>query len=302
MWCFRTPCPSFSCSRRPSANSENNRVRRCRIHAPNAAHRLDYDAANHRLTSTIKSLGQLGEVLFTIEGHAGVVPGTYKNVAEAIVPAGLFDPNLKSNVTDVNIQIQNTQSQITVEKQLAGVPSSGLPVDMTFSGTVACSTQPAQPWSITVPAGQTKASSAPFSYFDGELCSVTEDPPPAAPYGYDWVGTPVIANPSTPLGPATTVTIPVTNTLQRQLASLDLTAIAGPAAGLGLVNGQFDFVLNCGADGSFTASIVVVWRSEQQSDGGRFASGCELQLVQQDAPQRHPATNGKRQSLRPAPW
>ncbi len=240
---------------------------------------VDYDAANHRLTSTIKSLGQLGEVLFTIEGHAGVVPGTYKNVAEAIVPAGLFDPNLKSNVTDVNIQIQNTQSQITVEKQLAGVPSSGLPVDMTFSGTVACSTQPAQPWSITVPAGQTKASSAPFSYFDGELCSVTEDPPPAAPYGYDWVGTPVIANPSTPLGPATAVTIPVTNTLQRQLASLDLTKlIAGPAAGLGLVNGQFDFVLNCGADGSFTASIVVVGGVSNKVTVGGLPVGASCSL------------------------
>ena len=220
---------------------------------------VDYDSATHTVSSTIDVVGKLGGVQFEVKGTAGPTPGSYDNVAWALIPPGLIDPNMKTNDSQANVQIINQQSPITVRKLLAGLPASGLPAAMQFSGTVTCGAQAPQNWTVTVPAGGTSAvSTPPLLFWDSELCTVTEDTPPTAPAGYDWVGTPTIANPSTPLGPATALTVAVTNTLQRQTASVTLTKlISGPAAGQSQVNGSFNFVLDCGVDGSFPAAITV---------------------------------------------
>ena len=219
---------------------------------------VDYDSATRTLSSTIKSIGQLGEIKFTIMGKAGVIPGTYKNEAQAILPSGLFDPIMATNKTDVNVQIANTQSAITVKKLVAGLQAAGLPAPMTFTGKVTCGVQPPQSWSITVPAGASSGTSAPLTFYDTEACTITEDTPPLAPSGYEWVGTPTIVNSTDPLGPQTPREVPVTNALIRQTAGLALTkAVTGTAAAVAKVNGSFEFALNCGTDGSFFTSVVI---------------------------------------------
>ncbi|UBB15773.1 DUF5979 domain-containing protein [Comamonas odontotermitis] len=219
---------------------------------------VDYDSATRTLSSTIKSIGQLGEIKFTIKGKAGVIPGTYKNEALATLPPGLFDPIMATNKTDVNVQIANTQSAITVKKLVTGLEAAGLPAPMTFTGNVTCGVQPSQSWSIMVPAGASSGTSAPLTFYDTEACTVTEDTPPLAPPGYEWVGSPTIVNSTDPLGPQTPREVPVTNTLNRQTASLALTkVVTGTAAAVAKVNGSFEFALNCGTDGSFSTSVVI---------------------------------------------
>jgi uncharacterized repeat protein (TIGR01451 family) len=221
---------------------------------------VDYDPATRTVSSTIANVGMLGEVKFTILGKAGVEPGTHKNIARVELPGGLFDPILATNVTDVNVQLQNTSSPITVAKQVSGLTGSGgLPADTTFTGTVTCGSQPSQPWSVTVPAGSVSGTSAPLTFYDTEVCTVTEDAPPAPPAGFAWEGTPTIGNSADPLGPSTPRTVDVTNALRRLTGSLALTkAFDGPADAVAQVDGDFDFAIDCGADGSFTAQVSVV--------------------------------------------
>lgn len=241
---------------------------------------VDYDPATHKLSSTIKSLGQLGAVRFTITGKAGTVPGTYKNEAFATLPAGVFDPIMMTNRTDANVQIQNTHSAITVRKLLAGLPASGLPVDMTLTGKVTCGSQPPQNWSITVPAGQATGASAPLTFYDTEVCSVTEDQPlPAAPAGYEWSGAPVIANSTNPLGPQTPREVPVTNTLKRLTAGLSLTkVVTGAAAAVEKVNGSFEFALDCGADGKFSSSVAIANGASSSNTISGIPAGASCQI------------------------
>lgn len=241
---------------------------------------VDYDPATHKLSSTIKSLGQLGAVRFTITGKAGTVPGTYKNESFVTLPAGVFDPIMTTNRTDANVQIQNTHSALTVKKLLAGLPASGLTVDMTLTGKVTCGNQPPQNWSITVPAGQSTGASAPLTFYDTDVCTVTEDQPlPTAPAGYEWSGTPVIANSTDPLGPQTPREVPVTNTLKRLTAGLSLTKlVTGAAAAVEKVNGSFEFALDCGADGKFSSSVAIANGASGSSTISGIPVGASCQI------------------------
>ncbi|CAN5326196.1 hypothetical protein BH09ACT5_BH09ACT5_08370 [soil metagenome] len=180
---------------------------------------VDYDSATNTVSSLIPLVGNGESVVFTIEGTAGVVQGTYANTAEAVDTAAstYWDPNPVTNSSRVNLQLFNTTSDITVTKTIAGFAGAGLEEAMTFTGEVTCGTQAPQAWSATVPAGALSASAAPLTFFDTEQCTVTEDTPPAAPAAYEWAaGSPTIAPSVIPaLGPSTPVTVDVTNTLRR---------------------------------------------------------------------------------------
>ncbi len=255
---FSDPLPSFfefkgaSCATVEESVPENHPRTEC-------GDTVDYDPATHTLTSTIKAIGQLGAVQFIIKGKAGSLPGTYTNEATAMLPAGLFDPIMTSNITDVNVQIANTRSPITVTKRVAGLPASGAPADMQFTGTVTCGVQPVQNWSITVPAGAVSGSSAPLTFYDTEVCTVGEDTPPAPPPGYAWDGAPSIGNSTDPLGPSTAREVTVVNTLKRLSAGVELSKrFSGPAEAIEKVDGTFSFELDCGADGQYQQDVVVV--------------------------------------------
>ncbi|MBB6580071.1 putative repeat protein (TIGR01451 family) [Comamonas odontotermitis] len=226
--------------------------------APGTCGAVNYDSASRTLSSVISAIGNGGQVRFTIVGSAGNVPGTYPNVAYAAAPSGVVDPVASSNSSSVNLQIFNTSAPLTVSKSITGLPLSGLPAPLTFSGTVTCGAQAPQNWSAMVEAGSTSANSAVLSFFDGDACTVTESPPPAAPAGYVWVGTPVISPSPTAILASAPVAVRVTNTLQRQTSSLDLSQLFnGPADAIAQINGVFNFSLNCGVDGTFPLTITV---------------------------------------------
>ncbi|MFE1574431.1 DUF5979 domain-containing protein, partial [Comamonas odontotermitis] len=220
---------------------------------------VNYDSTNRTVTSAVPTLPLNGTVRFTISGIAGNIPATYSNTASALIGPGAIDPVPASNSSTVNLQIFNTRSAVTVNKTVVGAPAGGLPVPLTFTGTITCGTQPMQNWSVTMPAGSISANSAALNFYDGDSCTTLEDAPPAPPAGYVWMGSPAISpNPTGILGPSTPVTVSVTNTMQRPSGALTLTkTIAGPTSGTALVSGNFDFAINCGADGSYTASIPI---------------------------------------------
>ena len=226
--------------------------------APGTCGPVSYDGATRTVSSTIAAIGNGGQVRFTIVGTAGNIPGSYPNVAYAAAPAGVVDPVASSNSSSINLQIFNTSAPVTVSKIIAGLPPIGLPAALTFSGTVTCGAQAPQNWSATVAAGSSSANSAALSFYDGDACTVTENPAPAAPVGYVWTGTPVINPSPTAMLASLPVAVSVTNTLQRQTGSLDLTQLfSGPADAVAQVNGVFNFSLNCGVDGTFTLAITV---------------------------------------------
>ena len=226
--------------------------------APAVCGVVNYDSGSRTVSSTIPSIGNGGQVQMTIVGTAGRVPGTYPNVAYAAVPAGVADPVASSNSSSVNLQIFNPSAPVTVSKNITGLSPGGLAAPLTFTGTVTCGTQAPQNWSATIAAGSSSASGVALSFYDGDACTVTEGTPPAAPAGYVWVGAPVISpNPTATLA-STPVAVSVTNTLQRQTGSLDLSQLfTGPAEATSQINGVFNFSLNCGTDGTFPLAITV---------------------------------------------
>lgn len=178
---------------------------------------VDYDPVTHTVTSTIDNLATGDGLRFVLTGTAGVEAATFTNTATATPTPGLsryLDPHPASNFSQVNLQIFNTVSPITVTKTIAGLSPAGLPSPLTFTGTITCASQGSQPWSVTVPAGATSASAAAVTFWDGEPCVVAEDAPPAAPPWTAWIGSPIVAPALVPiLGPATPVAVSVTNTL-----------------------------------------------------------------------------------------
>lgn len=157
---------------------------------------VSYDPATRTVSTVVTTInGGNDAITITIDGTAGVVPGTYVNTATAAPSPGadaFYDPDLSSNASTVSMQVFNTLSTITVTKQLTGLPASGLPMPLTFSGTVECVGQPAQTWRATIPAGGSSATAAALTFWDGDACTIQEDAPPAAPPGLSYAAGPTI--------------------------------------------------------------------------------------------------------------
>lgn len=179
---------------------------------------VNYDPGSRTVTSTIPTIGpNLDFVTITITGTAGTTPNTYVNAATVLPTPGpdvFLDPNLASNTSNVSLQVFNTSSTIVVTKNLTGLPAGGVPVPLTFTGTITCGTQGAKPWSATIPAGQTTAVASPVAFFDGESCTIQEDPSPELPDGFAYAGPAVIAPTAIPvLGPSATEQVVSTSAL-----------------------------------------------------------------------------------------
>ncbi len=153
---------------------------------------VSYDPNSRTVSSAISTIGAgAGFVKIIVQGSAGLIPGTYKNTATVKSSAGpdaIFDPNPTSNSSTVSLQLFNTLSTISVTKLITGLPPAGLPADQTFSGAVLCTGQPSQQWSVTVPAGITKATGSPIEFWDGGSCAIEEDPPPTPPSSFSYSG------------------------------------------------------------------------------------------------------------------
>jgi len=164
----------------------------CTASTGSACGPVSYDPDSRTVSSTISTLGAgAGFVKIVVQGTAGLIPGTYKNTATVVSSAGpdaIFDPNATSNSSTVSLQLFNTLSSIAVTKSITGLPSTGLPVDQTFSGTIICSGQPSQPWSVTVPAGSSRATGSAAQFWDGGACAIEEDPAPTPPDSFSYSG------------------------------------------------------------------------------------------------------------------
>ncbi|WP_295818853.1 Ig-like domain-containing protein [uncultured Microbacterium sp.] len=194
----------------------------CTASTGSACGPVSYDPDSRTVSSTIFTLGAgAGFVKILVQGTAGLIPGTYKNTATVVSSAGpdaIFDPNATSNSSTVSLQLFNTLSTIAVTKSITGLPSAGLPVDQTFSGTIICSGQPSQPWSVTVPAGRARATGSPAQFWDGGTCAIEEDPAPTPPDSFSYSG-PATFSPASiaTLGPTQSLTF--TSTTPTALAA-----------------------------------------------------------------------------------
>jgi len=226
-----------------------------------------FDPATRIVTSQIPSL-QVGQsVTISIVGTAGAIAGTYTNTATVTTSAAstYYDIQPVTDSSQVNVQMFNAQSPVTIVKTVAGLPASGLPVEQTYTGTISCTEEGARQWSATVAAGSSTGSSAPIQVYDGQDCTITEDAPPAAPAGFTWSGAPVVS-PSSILavGPATAVRVDVTNTLAPIGAADPTTSpvtvvktVAGlPAAGLPEAQ-TYTGSITCSVDGVKPWSVTV---------------------------------------------
>ena len=219
---------------------------------------INYDSSTRTVSSTIASIGSGGAVRFLITGTAGSTPGTYPNTAYAVVAPGVVDPIQSSNSSSVNLQIVPS-STLTVVKTVNGAPASGLPTAMTFTGVITCGAQAPQNWSVTVAAGATTGTGTALRFTDGDTCTTTENPPPTAPTGYTWTGSPTISpSPTTAIGPSAALTINVTNTLQANTSTLTVVKTVNGAPSSGLPTAMtFTGVITCGAQAPQNWSVTV---------------------------------------------
>ncbi|QIK62909.1 DUF11 domain-containing protein [Leucobacter viscericola] len=187
---------------------------------------VTYDPLLRRVSSSISLIGPTQDyVTITVNGTAGTIPGTYKNTATAFPTPGVndfVDPIIASNTSNVSLQVFNTASTINFTKELTGLPAGGVPVPLTFTGAITCGSQGSKPWSVTLPAGERAIDALTQTFFDGESCTITEDPPPALPAGFGYAGPAVITPQIIPvLGPSQAINVTSRTPLQ-VLAALQL--------------------------------------------------------------------------------
>ena len=238
-----------------------------------------YDPGTRTVSSVVDTVVGAG-VRITVDGTSGPVPGTYRSTAAAVSGPGTDaydDPVPASDRSTVTLQVNNTASRITVTKQVTGLPD-GVPRATTFTGQVTCGTQGSQPWSATVPARGTTATSASLTFYDGEPCAVTEDAPPAAPTGYHYTG-PAAIDPSRVdrLGDSQRLTVTSTSVLALT-GRLSLTSsVSNPLTGPGAAVSYTVTLTNTGpvaASGlTLDAGLPLGLTGPTASDGGVAAGG-----------------------------
>lgn len=209
-----------------------------------------------------------GESCTVSEDAPGEAPEGYVWVGEPRIAPGTIDRLGPS--TPVAVEVTNTlapapglEAALIVTKQVTGLPAGGLAAATTFGGDVLCTSPNGErllePWSVTVPAGASSASTSPTQRAAGSTCSVSESTPPTAPDGYEWDGQPVIEPASAgPLAPESTTEFTVTNALaaaEAEVAALEITKTVD--GGPDLLDGQFDFLVRCGAAGDFTGQVTL---------------------------------------------
>ena len=223
------------------------------------------DVSNGTVRMTIPSLAAGDNVVLTISGTANLQPGSFTNTATAKGTAGrsaYFDPIASSDSSNVNVQINNSSSPIVVTKSIAGLPASGLPDDLTFTGTITCDVEGAKPWSATVDAGDESGAASAVSFLDGQTCVIAEDAPPGAPAGYLWSPTVLVTPSMAVLGNSTPFAARVTNTLIAlpvgSAAVLVTKQIVGLSAG-GLTEDEtFSGTVTCGIQPAQSWSATVL--------------------------------------------
>jgi uncharacterized repeat protein (TIGR01451 family) len=194
------------------------------------------------------------------------------------------------SVTNTLVPVAQTTGSIVVTKHVTGLSIAGLPSPMTFTGTITC--KPAGggtdmlPWSVTIAKGSTSADSDVILESAGAICITTEATPPAAPTGFSWTGSPLIAPAATTMGLGTTSTVSVTNALINigaPTGSIRLTVnvLGGSSSG---VSGLFAYTAFCGSAGTFTSSVVFTHATAGTLDFVGIPIGAECTIQQSNRP------------------
>lgn len=141
---------------------------------------LTYDPAKRTITGTVADLVAGGRFTLRLEGRAGVVPAQKYTVTASIRLPG----NVVAGSSTISYPIVNTRARITASFALQGGVGSRA---LVFSGTLSCALQGSVPFTVTIPAGQTRTTATLSSAMwlrDDCKASVTRIP--RAPEGYLW--------------------------------------------------------------------------------------------------------------------
>jgi len=215
------------------------------------------------IAETIATFPAGSSLVYTITATIGAnPPATIDNTASASPPNGLCTPGDTAPPCTATASSTVTLAfgELVVNKTVSGGPagfSAGFPISVAcvvgsdpVSGILPSDTQ-------TITAGTGAPGAVTFSNIpQGAACTVGEGTLPPPPGGYSW-GAPSITQPA-PIS-ATPASATVANTLIRGSASLVITKhITGSPAAVAQVSGAFAFGVDCGADGTFSASANVV--------------------------------------------
>ncbi|QIL81069.1 hypothetical protein G7047_15040 [Diaphorobacter sp. HDW4A] len=158
-------------------------------------------------------------------------------------------------VTTANITntLRRSLTSIALNKNVTGWPATGTGGGV-FHFTADCGTDGQHAGSVMLAANGSGTGSI-ANVPQGASCTINEDPSlPTPPQNYIWGALPApqtIADVQ-PGGPPASFN----NTLSRLLMTMGLTktVTGGPSAG---VTGTFNFIANCGVDGSFTGAVAL---------------------------------------------
>ncbi|MGH8121329.1 MAG: beta strand repeat-containing protein, partial [Rudaea sp.] len=197
---------------------------------------------------------------------AGIPAGAVCSVSETSVPTpptnyvfGTTPPAVPVTTTNAgpnNASFTNAltrlSSTVTIHKTITGGPAGGTAA--TFGYTTTCDA--GGPFSTSVTTVASIGSNTITTVPAGATCTVTETTVPAAPTNYGYGTTPA------PVMLTTTVAGPnnanFTNVLTRQTGTLTVAKdVAGPSTSASLVNGDFPYSVDCGADGNFTNHVTI---------------------------------------------
>ncbi len=145
-------------------------------------HDLTYDLATRTIRGTIAVLAAGGRFSLSLDGTAGLVPASGYTI-RASIPG---DGGAVSSASAVTYQVSNSKAKVSMSFTVQGAVS---PHALAFRGIVTCAQQGRAPFTVTIPAGQSRATTTIGSaLWLGDVCTAAVTSIPAAPEGYAWAG------------------------------------------------------------------------------------------------------------------
>ncbi|WP_126382156.1 DUF11 domain-containing protein [Actinomyces howellii] len=154
---------------------------------------LVYDPTSHTVTGTVTSVPSGGSVVISLTGRAGVIQSFGSSQLVTTSAPDPWDLTPSTNTSSTTYAYRNTRTDVTVIHRVEGLPATGAPEEMTFTGTLTCQASGTHSVSVTIPVGSTEArTTVPATVWLKDSCSISVEHP-EAPAGLSWVsGTPAI--------------------------------------------------------------------------------------------------------------
>ncbi|MDO4242423.1 MAG: hypothetical protein Q4C85_01425 [Actinomyces sp.] len=148
---------------------------------------LLYDPASHTVTGTVPSVPAGGSVVISLTGRAGVIQSLGSSQLVTTSAPDPWDLTPTTNTSSTTYAYRNTRTDVTVIHRVEGLPATGAPESMTFTGTLSCQASGTHPVSVTIPAGSTEARTTVLAaVWLKDTCTITVEHP-EAPTGLSWV-------------------------------------------------------------------------------------------------------------------